>query len=86
MFECYHVTHYCVNRCNLTHLCVFSIVRTMSPNEEADKTKQQIGARVDFELITEVRILALRQRRRFNELIEEALQDLLKKHREKKKP
>lgn len=57
----------------------------MPTEEDAEKTKQQIGARVDFELITEVRILALRQRRRFNELIEEALKDLLKKHGSAKK-
>lgn len=50
-----------------------------------DPVRQQIGARVDQELITEVRVLALRQRRRFNELIEEALKDVLKKYREKVK-
>jgi predicted HicB family RNase H-like nuclease len=50
-----------------------------------DPVRQQIGARVDQELITEVRVLALRQRRRFNELIEEALKDVLKKYREKLK-
>lgn len=57
----------------------------MPGEEEAEKTKQQIGARVDHELLTEVRILGLRQRRRFNELIEEALKDLLKKYATSKK-
>jgi hypothetical protein len=57
----------------------------MPTEQDSEKTRQQIGARVDFELITEVRILALRQRRRFNELIEEALKDLLKKHGSAKK-
>jgi predicted HicB family RNase H-like nuclease len=48
------------------------------------KPKQQIGARVDQDLVTEIRVLAARQRRRFNQLIEEALQDLLKKYQAKK--
>lgn len=47
--------------------------------------KQQIGARVDRELITEVKVLAVRRRQRFNELIEEALKDLLRKHGEQSK-
>jgi len=46
--------------------------------------KQQIGARIDQDLVTEIRVLAARQRTRFNQLIEEALKDLLKKYREKK--
>jgi len=49
------------------------------------KGKRQIGPRVDDTLIKEVRILAIRQERRFNALIEEALRDLLKKYREKPK-
>jgi len=47
--------------------------------------RKQIGARVQIDLLTEVRIMALRQQRQFNDLIEEALKDLLKKHRDKKK-
>lgn len=49
-----------------------------------EPAKQQIGARVDQDLVTEVRVLALRQRRRFNEVIEEALKDVLKKYRDKR--
>ena len=49
------------------------------------KSKRQIGPRVDDTLTKEVRILAIRQERRFNELIEEALRDLLRKYREKPK-
>jgi len=49
------------------------------------KSKRQIGTRVDDALTKEVRILAIRQGRRFNELIEEALRDLLKKYRERPK-
>lgn len=50
------------------------------PKKSPSKSKQQIGARVDPHLATEVRILALRQGRRFNDLVEEAMRDLLKKH------
>ncbi len=41
--------------------------------------------RVDAELVLEAKVLAVRQRRRVNELVEEALRDLLKKYREKRK-
>jgi predicted HicB family RNase H-like nuclease len=49
------------------------------------KSKRQIGPRIEEDLSKEVRILAIRQGRGFNELIEEALRDLLKKYREKSK-
>jgi hypothetical protein len=65
-------------------LGVFSTVRRV-PEQENGKEKRQIGARVDLELLKEVRVLAIRQGRRFNELLEEALRDLLKKHRDKRK-
>jgi hypothetical protein len=55
------------------------------PPRSSPTDKQQIGARVESDLVVEVRVLAARQRRRFNELIEEALQDLLKKYREKRR-
>jgi metal-responsive CopG/Arc/MetJ family transcriptional regulator len=45
----------------------------------------QVGARVPEDLLVEVKVLATRQRRRFNELVGEALRDLLKKYREKAK-
>ena len=45
--------------------------------------KRQIGARVDERLVKEARILAIRHGRRFNDVIEESLRDLLKKYREK---
>jgi predicted HicB family RNase H-like nuclease len=43
--------------------------------------KQQIGVRLDPTLVIEAKVLAARQRRRLNEVVEEALRDLLKKHR-----
>ncbi len=36
-------------------------------------------------LLIEIKVLATRQRRRFNELVEEAFSDLLAKYREKAK-
>jgi len=54
------------------------------PSASSPKPKRQIGARVESDLMMEVRILALRQRRRVNELIEEALRDLLEKHKVKR--
>lgn len=54
------------------------------PTVPTPKPKQQIGARVDSDLVAEVRVLAARKRRRFNVMIEEALHDLLKKYREKR--
>ncbi len=40
---------------------------------------------MDAELVLEAKVLAVRQRRRVNELVEEVLRDLLKKYREKRK-
>jgi uncharacterized protein (DUF4415 family) len=51
-----------------------------------EKPKRQIGPRIDEDLSKEVRILGIRQGRGFNELIEEALRDLLKKYQAKKGP
>ncbi len=47
--------------------------------------KQQLGVRVDSDLVVEAKVLAVRQRRRVNALVEEALRDLLKKYHEKRK-
>lgn len=49
------------------------------------KSKRQIGPRVDDELIKEVRIIGIRQGRLLEQLVEEALRDLVKKYRDKKK-
>lgn len=68
----------------MTPLRPFDSVRAVT--EQGDgKTKRQIGPRIDESLLKEVRILAIRQGRRFNEVIEESLRDLLKKHRDKPK-
>lgn len=49
------------------------------------KGKRQIGPRIDENLSKEVRILAIQESRGFNNLIEEALRDLLKKYKDKGK-
>ncbi|HYM88554.1 MAG TPA: ribbon-helix-helix domain-containing protein [Nitrospiraceae bacterium] len=67
----------------LTPLHPFDTVRGVTDAGES-KTKRQIGPRVDESLTKEVRILAIREGRGFNDLIEEALRDLLKKYQAKK--
>ncbi|BCA56682.1 hypothetical protein W02_38220 [Nitrospira sp. KM1] len=53
--------------------------------DSEDSEKVQIGPRIKKHLIDEIRILAIRQNRRFTEMIEEGLADLLKKYRDKGK-
>jgi predicted HicB family RNase H-like nuclease len=48
-------------------------------------SKQQMGVRIDTALLVEAKVLAARQQRRLNEVVEEALHDLLKKYREKRR-
>ena len=45
----------------------------------------QVGARVLENVLIEIKVLATRERRRFNDLVEEAFNDLLMKYREKPK-
>ena len=53
--------------------------------EQEDTKRQQMGVRTAANLIVESKVLAARQKRRLNELVEEALQDLLKKYASAKK-
>ncbi len=55
------------------------------PRKNAAANREQLGIRVDKDLVVEAKVLAARQRRRLNEVVEEALRDLLKKYREKRK-
>ena len=48
-------------------------------------SRRQSGARIKDSLLVEVKVLAVRQHRRFNDLLEEALEDLLKKYAGAKK-
>jgi hypothetical protein len=45
------------------------------------EAKQQVGVRLNLALVIEAKVLAARQRRRLNDVVEEALRDLLKKHK-----
>lgn len=45
--------------------------------------RKQIGVRIDQDLTLETKVLALRTGQGFNDLVEEALKDLLKKYRGK---
>ena len=53
--------------------------------EKPAKTEQQLGVRIELDLAVDVKVLAVRQRRRFKDLVEEALRDLLRKYRDKGK-
>jgi predicted HicB family RNase H-like nuclease len=52
-------------------------------DDESPVSRQQLGVRIDTALVVEAKVLAARQQRRLNDLVEEALRDLLKKYREK---
>lgn len=51
----------------------------MKQSNESNQ-RRQTGARIKDALLVEVRVLAVRQHRRLNDLLEEALEDLLKKY------
>ena len=55
------------------------------PPKNAAANREQLGIRVDKDLVVEAKVLAARQRRRLNEVVEEALRDLMKKYREKRR-
>jgi len=57
----------------------------MKPKAPQPTDKQQVGVRINTHLIIETKVLAARQRRRLNDVVEEALKDLLKKYHEKGK-
>ncbi len=50
----------------------------------ASLSKQQVGCRLESDLIKQTKILAIHQQRRWNDLVEEALRDLLKKYKKGK--
>lgn len=71
-----------VNHGNLTSHVQYGTVQLM---KQADKIpdKPQLGVRIDPELVVEAKVLAARQKRRLNDVVEEALKDLLKKYKGK---
>ncbi|MFQ5992155.1 MAG: hypothetical protein ACE5NA_06920 [Nitrospiraceae bacterium] len=72
---------------NSGHLTAIGVVATLGAVRPKAKIppKQQLGVRVDAALVVEAKVLAVRQRRRVNDLVEEAIRDLLRKYREKRK-
>ncbi len=57
----------------------------MRPMNEQDTSRKQIGVRIAGHLIIEAKVLAARQGRKLNEVMEEAIQDLLKKYEGRRK-
>jgi hypothetical protein len=56
------------------------------PREKKDKYgKKTYGIRLDHGLMKDLQYLGVDENRWINDLVEEAIQDLLKKYREKKK-
>jgi len=53
--------------------------------DDQDTSKQQMGVRIAGNLLIEAKVLAARQQRRLNDVVEEALKDLLKKYASTKK-
>jgi hypothetical protein len=47
--------------------------------------RERFTSTIDPQLIEKIKILAIKQKRRFNGLLEEAIQDLLKKYQNKPK-
>ena len=53
--------------------------------EKSGVTRKPFGFRLDFELVKTLKILAIEQNRAVNVLLEESIQDLLKKYSDRKK-
>jgi len=60
-------------------------VRAVMPRLKSTKIRKQYGLRLDLHLMREVEHLTVDQQRFLNELVEEALRDLLKKYKDKGK-
>ena len=48
--------------------------------EKSNVKRKPVGFRIDFELVKMLKILAIDQNKRVNGLLEEAIQDLLRKY------
>jgi hypothetical protein len=55
------------------------------PRPRSEKVRRQYGFRVDPHLMKDLEFLSVDQERYMNELLEEAIKDLLKKYKEKAK-
>jgi hypothetical protein len=56
------------------------------PRPVAPEPRKQFGLRLRVRLIRELRHLAVDHEKNLNDMVEEAVEDLLKKYREKRKP
>ena len=50
--------------------------------EKSNIIRKPVGFRLDFELVKMLKILAIEQNRQVNVLLEESIQDLLRKYKE----
>ncbi len=48
--------------------------------EKSNVTRKPVGFRIDFELVKMLKILAIEQNKKVNVLLEESIQDLLRKY------
>jgi hypothetical protein len=55
------------------------------PRPKAPEPRKQFGLRLRIRLIRELRHLAIDNEKNLNDMIEEAVEELLKKYRDKKK-
>ena len=55
---------------------------TRKSQQPSNQPREPFGVRIDFELVTALKILAAKKRTQVNLLVEEAIRDLLKKYRE----
>lgn len=62
------------------HKLIYTLIMV---RPKATVTRQQLGARVNVDLIKKLKHLAIDKNVSFNVLIEEAFEDLLKKHKQK---
>jgi hypothetical protein len=56
------------------------------PKNKVDSNKKTYGLRLDQGLMKDLQYLGVDENRWMNDLVEEAIKDLLKKYRERKKP
>ena len=55
---------------------------TRKSQQPSNQPREPFGVRIDFELVTALKILAAKKRTQVNLLVEEAIRDLLRKYRE----
>ena len=79
------LNYYCIAYHHAIYLSSFLIDKKEGFNYLSLMTKIAYNTRIDEDLIKQFKVLAIMESRRQNELIEEALRDLLKKYEKKVK-